>query len=39
VDTVENILTILSGATTPQALDIPRYRLHSLKAKESLKNH
>jgi proteic killer suppression protein len=29
--TVENILTVLSAAATPQALDIPRYRLHPLK--------
>ena len=31
LDTVERILTVLDTATTPQALDIPRYRLHSLK--------
>ena len=31
LDTVERILTILDAATTPQALDIPRYRLHPLK--------
>lgn len=31
VDTVERILTVLDSATTPQALDIPRYRLHPLK--------
>ena len=31
VDTVERILTILDGATAPQALDIPRYRLHALR--------
>ena len=31
LDTVERILTVLDDATTPQALDIPRYRLHSLK--------
>jgi proteic killer suppression protein len=30
-DTVERILTVLNAATTPQALDIPRYRLHPLK--------
>lgn len=29
--TVERILTVLNAATTPQALDIPRYRLHPLK--------
>jgi proteic killer suppression protein len=28
---VERILTVLDGAATPQALDIPRYRLHPLK--------
>jgi proteic killer suppression protein len=31
VDTVERILTILDAAATPQALDVPRYRLHPLK--------
>ena len=31
VDTVERILTVLNTATTPQALDVPRYRLHPLK--------
>jgi proteic killer suppression protein len=31
VDTVERILTALESATAPQALDIPRYRLHPLK--------
>jgi proteic killer suppression protein len=31
VDTVERILTVLDAATTPQALDIPRHRLHPLK--------
>lgn len=31
LDTVENILTVLDAATTPQALDLPRYRLHRLK--------
>lgn len=31
VDTVERILTVLDSATTPQALDLPRYRLHALK--------
>jgi proteic killer suppression protein len=30
-DTVERILTVLDAATTPQALDMPRYRLHGLK--------
>jgi proteic killer suppression protein len=30
-DTIENILTILDVATTPQAFDLPRYRLHALK--------
>jgi toxin HigB-1 len=31
LETVEGILTVLDAANTPQALDIPRYRLHSLK--------
>lgn len=31
LDTVERILTVLDSATTPQALDLPRYRLHPLK--------
>jgi len=31
VETVERILTVLDTATTPQALDIPRYHLHPLK--------
>jgi proteic killer suppression protein len=31
LETVERILTILDAATAPQALDLPRYRLHSLK--------
>jgi proteic killer suppression protein len=31
IETVERILTVLDSATTPQALDVPRYRLHSLK--------
>lgn len=31
LETVENILTILDQATTPQALNLPRYRLHQLK--------
>ena len=31
VETVERILTVLDDATTPQALNIPRYRLHPLK--------
>ena len=30
-ETVERILTVLDAATTPQALDVPRYRLHRLK--------
>jgi toxin HigB-1 len=29
--TVERILAVLDSATTPQALDIPRYRLHPRK--------
>jgi len=28
---VERILTVLDSATSPQALDIPGYRLHRLK--------
>ena len=31
VDTIERILTVLETAATPQALNIPRYRLHPLK--------
>jgi proteic killer suppression protein len=31
VETVERILTVLDAATIPQALDLPRYRLHRLK--------
>jgi toxin HigB-1 len=31
VDTVERILTVLDEAIAPQALNIPRYRLHLLK--------
>lgn len=31
VDTIERILSALDSAATPQALDIPRYRLHPLK--------
>jgi proteic killer suppression protein len=31
VDTVERILTLLDSADTPQALALPRYRLHPLK--------
>ena len=31
LETIERILTVLDAATTPQALDIPRYRLHPLK--------
>jgi proteic killer suppression protein len=31
VDAVERILTVLDAATIPQALDLPRYRLHQLK--------
>jgi proteic killer suppression protein len=31
VETVERILTVLDDAATPQALNIPRYRLHALK--------
>jgi len=31
LETVERILTVLDSASTLQALDIPRYRLHPLK--------
>ena len=31
LETVERILTVLDSAMTPQALDLPRYRLHPLK--------
>ncbi|MGH9434079.1 MAG: type II toxin-antitoxin system RelE/ParE family toxin [Terriglobia bacterium] len=31
LDTVERIISVLDTATTPQALDLPRYRLHPLK--------
>jgi proteic killer suppression protein len=31
LETVERILTVLDSATVPQALDVPRYRLHPLK--------
>lgn len=31
VETVEEILTVLDEAATPQALNLPGYRLHSLK--------
>lgn len=31
VSTVENILTVLDAADTPEALNLPRYRLHALK--------
>ena len=31
LETVERILTVLDNATTLQALDVPRYRLHPLK--------
>ena len=31
LETVERILTILDAAGSPQALDVPRYRLHALK--------
>ena len=31
LETVERIMTVLDTATTPQALDIPRFRLHRLK--------
>jgi toxin HigB-1 len=31
LDTIERILTILDNASTPQAMELPRYRLHPLK--------
>ena len=31
LETVERILSVLDNAVTPQALNIPRYRLHPLK--------
>jgi proteic killer suppression protein len=31
LETVERILMVLDSASTPLALDIPRYRLHPLK--------
>jgi proteic killer suppression protein len=31
VDTVQEILTVLDEAATPQALNLPGYRLHALK--------
>jgi proteic killer suppression protein len=31
LETVERILSVLDAAVTPQALDLPRYRLHPLK--------
>ena len=31
VDTVQEILTVLDGATTPQAMNLPGYRLYALK--------
>ena len=31
VDTVQDILTVLDDADTPQALNLPGYRLHQLK--------
>ncbi len=31
LETVERILTVLDSATSPQALGLPRYRLHPLK--------
>ncbi len=31
VETVQRILTVLDTATAPQALDLPRYRLHQFK--------
>ncbi|MDP9128347.1 MAG: type II toxin-antitoxin system RelE/ParE family toxin [Pseudomonadota bacterium] len=33
VDTVQEILTVLDDAATPQDLNLPGYRLHPLKGK------
>jgi proteic killer suppression protein len=33
VETVEEIMTVLDSASSPQALDLPAYRLHPLKGK------
>lgn len=32
IDKIDRILTVLDAASAPQALDIPGYRLHSLRA-------
>jgi proteic killer suppression protein len=31
LETVERVLSVLDTAAVPQALDVPRYRLHQLK--------
>jgi toxin HigB-1 len=31
VDTIQRILMLLDAASSPKDLDLPRYRLHSLK--------
>jgi len=31
VETIDRILTVLDAASTPQALNVPRYHLHPLK--------
>jgi proteic killer suppression protein len=31
IDKIERILSVLDAASTPQALDLPGYRLHPLK--------
>ena len=31
IDKIERILTLLDAASSPQALDLPGYRLHKLK--------
>lgn len=33
VDTVQEILTVLDAALSPQALNVPGYRLHPLKGR------
>jgi proteic killer suppression protein len=39
VDTVQEILTVLDDATTPQELNLPGYRLHPLKGDERVLVH
>jgi proteic killer suppression protein len=37
-DTVQEILTVLEDAATPQELNLPGYRLHPLKGAMPMKN-